>query len=114
MQYPVPSPHRLRVILRAAIFLLILMTPLLIAAVAWAAAPTPVLTAIRHSSEPGHTRVVLDGTAPMNYEQALKEKNGARLLRITLKDATLAPGLKPMHAVGDGILSFIHQTHCRP
>ena len=107
MQYPVPSPHRLRVILRAAIFLLILMTPLLIAAVAWAAAPSPVLTAIRHSSEPGHTRVVLDAAAPMNYEQALKEKNGARLLRITLKDATLAPGLKPLRAVGDGILSFI-------
>mgnify|MGYP003615302124 FL=1 len=96
--------HFLR--LAAAAFLVLAMT-ILTATTVPAAPGSPMLNGIRHRSEPGHTRVVLDVSAPADFTQAIEEKAGARRLRITLRGAGMDTDVKPVRAVGDGILSSI-------
>ncbi len=104
-----PSSQFLR---RTAVFLILAMA-VLTAATVPAAPGSPMLNGIRHRSEPGHTRVVLDVSAPTDFTQALEEKAGTRRLRITLRGAGMANDVKPVRTVGDGILSSI-QTAADP
>lgn len=96
--------------LRRAAVLLVLALAVLTAAPVPAAPGSPVLNGIRHRSEPGHTRVVLDVSAPADFTQALEEKAGTRRLRISLRGAGMSNDVKPTRAVGDGIVSSIQAT----
>lgn len=102
MQLPLSSRF-----LRRAVVLLALALTVLTAGSVPAAPSTIMLNGIRHRSEPGHTRVVLDVSAPADFTQALEEKAGTRRLRINLRGAGMAPEVKPVRTVGDGILSSI-------
>jgi type III secretion protein C len=102
---PIPSRR-----LRRAARLLLLALAVLAAGTLQAATNSATLNDIRHRSEPGHTRVVLDVSAPVDFAQALGEKSGARQLLVTLRGAAMAPGLRPTRAVGDGIVSSIQAS----
>jgi type III secretion protein C len=96
--------------LRLAAVLLVLALAALTSVPAPAAEDSPMLNGIRHRSEPGHTRVVLDVSAPADFTQALEEKSGTRRLRITLHGVGMAKDVKPERAVDDGIVSSIQAT----
>ncbi len=102
MQIPLSS----RFLRRAAVLLALALTVLTAGQVP-AAPSTLMLNGIRHRSEPGHTRVVLDVSAPADYTQAIEEKAGTRRLRITLRGAGMTNDIKPVRTVGDGILSSV-------
>ena len=102
MQFPLSS----RFLRRAAVLLALALTVLTAGQVP-AAPSTLMLNGIRHRSEPGHTRVVLDVSAPADYTQAIEEKAGTRRLRIILRGAGMTNDIKPVRTVGDGILSSV-------
>lgn len=100
------SPFPALLLNRAAVFLFLALA-VLTAAPAPAADPSPMLNGIRHRSEPGRTRVVLDVSAPTDYTQAIEETAGTRRLRITLRGAGMADDVTPVRTIGDGIVTSI-------
>jgi type III secretion protein C len=106
MHMTIQSLFPARVLNRAAA-LLILVLGVLTAIPALAAPGSSMLNGIRHRSEPGHTRVVLDVGAPTDYTQAMEEKAGARRLRINLPGVGMANDVTPVRTIGDGIVSSI-------
>lgn len=94
-------------VLKRLAALLILALGVLTAVPSLAAPGSSMLNSIRHRSEPGHTRVVLDVGAPTDYTQAMEEKAGTRCLRINLLGVGMSNDVTPVRTIGDGLVSSI-------